>query len=173
MRKLFAAFLVFLMVFSSSAVMAESVDLSAMTADELVSLIDDARLELSKYLPVVADGVVLYEDENIKITLNGEISIEYGDLVVPVIIQNYTDRNLLIGLNNASCNGWDIMEGSLSVNASKKAKDEITFYSAEEDADLTSVDDVEDITCTIRYFDDDDWDYSVESDEPVIWLFAK
>jgi hypothetical protein len=76
-------------------------------------------------------------------------------------------------MNNSSCNGWDIMEGSISVNASKKAKDEITFYGAEEDADLTSVDEVEDITCIIRYFDEDDWNYSVEIDEPVIWLFAE
>ena len=173
MRKLFAAFLVFLMVFSSSAVMAEGVDLSAMSADELVALINDARLELTKYLPAVADGTVLYEDENVKITLNGELSIEYGSLVVPVIIENYTDRNLIIAMNNSSCNGWDIMEGSISVNASKKAKDEITFYGAEEDADLTSVDEVEDITCIIRYFDEDDWNYSVEIDEPVIWLFAE
>lgn len=173
MRKLFAAFLVFLMVFSSSAVMAENVDLSAMTADELISLIDDARLELSKYIPAVADGMVLYEDENTKITLNGELLIEYGNLVVPVIIQNYTDRNLIVSFNNSSCNGWDIREATLSVNANKKAKEEATFYSAEEDADLTSVDDVEDITCTIHYFDEDDWNYSVEIEEPVIWLFAE
>lgn len=173
MRRLFAAFLVFLMVFSGSAVMAEGVDLSAMSADELVALIDDARLELTKYLPAVADGTVLYEDENIKITLNGELEIEYGDLIVPVIIQNYTDRNLIVSFQNASCNGWGVNEGTVSVNANKKAKDKIDFWNAEEDADLTSIDDVEDITCTIRYFDEDDWKYSVDIEEPVIWLFAE
>lgn len=147
------------------------VDLDSMSADELMALIDAAEAKLAEFQPENADNGVLFADDNIKITLNGDLYIEYGILTIPVIVENYIDRNLIIGINDTSCNGWDILEGAISVNALKKAKTEIYFFDAVEAADLESADDVQEISCTIRYFDEDTWDYTVESDGLLTWNF--
>lgn len=172
--KKFVSLLLLVLMLTSTFVYAEAstIDLSAMTKEELIALIDDARLELSKYLPYAEKGTVLYEDEHIKITLNGELELEYGCLLMPVIIENYSDRELLVSFDRSSCNGWDILESATNVSANKKAKTDIMFLDAEEAAELSSVDDVTDITATIHLFDNDDIMWSFES-EPITWLFGE
>lgn len=173
MKKIVCLILVFLLAFGVVAT-AESVvniDLSAMSEDALRELIDAARLELTKYNPIVADGTVLYEDEGITITYTGEMYTEYGSLYVKVILENRTDSNIIIGFDNASCNGWGIMGGTLSAPAHKKVKDEIDFTGAVEDAELSGAEDVEDIECTIHYFDEDTFDTLAETDGTIVWNF--
>ena len=172
MRRLFALVLVSILM-SCSVASAEAIDLTAMSQDELIALIDNARLELSKYLPYAEKGTVLYEDENIKITLNGEITFDdYDNMLVDIIIENYSSYNLLISTDNASCNGWDINSATASVSANKKAKATLDFYDAVIDADLSSVEDVEDITCSIRYFDSDGNGFRFTS-EAIVWNFGE
>lgn len=173
MRRLFAAFLAVLFCLGSSIAFADGIDFSSMTEQELLDVIDMARLELTKYQAYATDGTVLYEDEHIKITLNGDLEMEYASLVMHVIIENYSDKNLIISFDHASCNGWDIYEATASVNAQKKARCDVSFYDAGEAADLTGPEDVEDISCQIRYFDEDDWEFSVDSEEPLVWLFGE
>ena len=173
MRKLTALILALLLAFGGAAAMAEDtqeIDLSGMDASQLVALINQARTALAELLPPVVDGTTLYEDENISITLNGEAYIEYGSLVLPIIVVNHTERNLLISLDNVSVNGWDVSGGTASVSAGKKAKEEFDFYDAEEDAELKDVSELTDVTCTISYFDSDDYDWDVEG-TVVTWTF--
>ena len=40
-----------------------------MTEEQLIALMNSARLELVKYHPSAEDGAVLYEDDNVRITL--------------------------------------------------------------------------------------------------------
>lgn len=173
MKKIACLVLTLLLAFGVVAA-AEStlnIDLSAMTEEALRELIDAARLELTKYNPIVADGTVLYEDEGITITYTGEMYIEYGSLYVKVILENRTDSNIIVGFDDASCNGWGIMGGTLSAPAHKKVKDEIDFTSAAEDAELSGVEDVKDIECSIHYFDDDTFDRLAETDGTIVWNF--
>ena len=175
MKKFAALFLALLMALSMTAALAEgadTIDLSGKTAEELIALIDQARNALAELMPPLADGEVLYEDENVTITLNGAPSIEYGSLVLPIIIVNHTDRNLLISMDNVSINGWDVSGGTTSVSASKKARTEIDFYDAEEAAELKDVADLEDVTGKLSYFDEDDWNWDFEGTS-VTWTFAK
>lgn len=171
MRKLFSLVLALLMLCSCSLAFAAEIDFSGMTQDELLNVIDQARLELTKFLPAVVDGTVLYEDENVKITLNGDIYMEYGALNIPVIVENYTDFDLIIGIEDSSCNGWDVGSATVSVSAGKKAKDEFAYYGADEDAELTSAEEVQDITGTLYYFDTETYDRLYEGETATTWLF--
>ena len=170
MRKLVVMIMVVLMVFGGVAC-AEEIDLSGMTEDQLVALIDDARLELTKYHPSVADGSVLYEDENVCITLTGAPEVDdYGSLMLNVVVENHSDHNLGIVLENVSCNGWAIFDGYVSAPAGKKAKETFDFINAVTDADLASGEDVQDVEGVMRYFDSDTFDNVVDSIH-VAWTF--
>ena len=94
----------------------------------------------------------------------------FDSLNVNVIIENITDSNIIIGFNEASCNGWAIWEATASVPAGKKAKVDLSFMDAVNDAELNDVSDVKDISCTIRYFDEDTFETLCET-EPQTWLF--
>lgn len=154
------------------------IDLTALSDAELQALIDDARRELARRSGGVSasdiceNGSVLYEDASIRITMSGELELsEYDELILPIVIENLTDRNLIISLEHASCNGWEISSPVASVSAGKKARDTFEFYDIVEDAGLTSVEDVQEIEGSIRYFDEDDYDFTVENESTVVWRF--
>lgn len=155
------------------------IDLSGMSDGELQALIDAAKQELAgrtgaapESSDAVGDGSILYEDENLRITMNGVMELnDYGELVINVILENLTERNLIISLENASCNGWDVYEPVVSVSANGKSKDAFEFYDIETDAEISSADEVETIKGQIRYFDQDDYDFTVENSEFVTWNF--
>lgn len=177
MKKIIVMLLVALMVFGGSVVSAEGVDVSAegidlsvMTQDELIALINDARLELTKYLPEAAEKAILYEDENIRLTFTGAELDDYGDLIVKVIVENLSDKNLSIGIDNASINGWAIDIGGVSAPASKKAKDKFCIYDVTEDADLVTAEDLMDIEGDLYYYDSDSYD-RVNEGIHIVWNF--
>lgn len=170
MRRLFALILVALLAFCSTA-SAESVDLTAMSQEELIALIDNARLELTKYLPEATDGTILYEDENVRLTFTGNIEIdEYSSLRLDVIVENFSDHNLAVILQNVSCNGWAIFDATVSVPANKKAKGTFDFMDAASEAELEAPEDVQDIEADLSYSDSDTWD-TVADGMHVNWNF--
>lgn len=171
MRKFLAVFLISLMAFTGSIAVADTIDLSGLTADELQSVIDAARLELTKYHPSVSEGVVLHEDEYIRITHTGVVEIDMiGSLNVGVIVENLSDKNLLISVSNVSCNGWAIWDATASVPANKKAKTSLSFMSAATDAELATVDDLQDIEGDIVLIDESSF-MSVGDTAHVLWTF--
>lgn len=171
MKKLISLFLIALMLLCGVESYAEEIDLSGMTEEQLITLINNARLELVKYHPSAMDGTVLYEDDNVRITLVGSPEIDdYDSLLLHVIVENHTDHNLTVSLRNVSCNGWAIWDAGLSVPANKKIKGDFDFMSAVTDAELESGDDVQDVEADLEYFDSDTWD---DIGEPVhvVWTF--
>ena len=170
MKKVFSIVLAVLMLFGMMAV-AEGVDFSTLSEEELKELIDEARLEMTKYHPLVTEGTLLYEDENITITCTGPLELdEYGYLYVPVIVENHSDKNLSIILQNVSCNGWAIYDGFLDVPANKKAKEQAYFMDAATDAELESAEDVQDIEADLHYYDDETYENVIEPVH-VAWSF--
>ncbi len=171
MKKLVSLVLVAVMLVCGAVVYAEGIDLSAMTEEQLVALIDDARLALVKFHPSAVDGTVLYEDESVRLILVGAPEInEYDNLTLRVIVENMTDHNLMVSLENLSCNGWSISDDSISVPAKKKAKEIFEFYDAVTDAEIEKAEDVQDIEGSLYYFDTDTYDTLLE---PVhfSWIF--
>lgn len=173
MKKFAALVLALFMALGMTAAVAEesdALDLSGKTIDELIWIINQARAELAMRLPPVVDGTVLYQDDNVSITLNGEAYLEDGALFLPIVLVNHTNRNLLISFDDMSVNGWEVAGSTASVNGGKKAKDEIYIFDAEESADLTDLDTLTDIDCTVSYFDEDDYDWEFEG-ASVTWTF--
>ena len=165
MKKFAALFQALILALSMTAALAEesdALDLSGKTIDELIRIINQARAELAMRLLPVVDGAVLYQDDNVSITLNGEAYLEDGALVLPIVLANHTNRNSLISFDDMSVNGWAVAGSSASVMGGKKAKDEIYIFDAEESADLTDLDTLTDVDCTVSYFDEDDYDWEFE-----------
>ena len=173
MKRFVALVLALLMALSMTAALAEesdALDLSGKTIDELIWIINQARAELAMRLPPVVDGTVLYQDDNVSITMNGEAYLEDGALILPIVLVNHTNRNLLISLDDMSVNGWEVAGSTASGGGGKKAKDEIYIFDAGESADLTDLDTLTDIDCTVSYFDEDDYDWEFEG-ASVTWTF--
>ena len=170
MKKIIAMLLVAMMVFGGSVVSAEGIDLSVMTQEELVALINDARLELTKYLPEAAEKTILFEDENIRLTFTGAELDDYGDFGINVIVENLSDKNLIIGVENASLNGWAIDATSVAAPANKKAKECFWIFDATENTDLVTVEDLMDIEADLYCYDSDSYDYINEGIH-IVWNF--
>lgn len=172
MKKIFALLLVVCTMFMSGIAFAEEIDLSAMTEEELWTLIANARMELGKYNPAIAEGEVFFEDENIRITINSEPYIEHENLRIDVIIENFSDKNINISFDNCKINGWDVSGSSLSVTADGKAKDSLNFYDVVELAELSDAAELQDINGVIEYYDSDTYDTIYES-ETLNWMFGE
>ena len=74
-----------------------------MTEDQLIAQINSARLEFVKYHPTAEDEAVLYEDDNVRITLTRSLELDdFDSLLLHVILENHTDHNLMVSLRNVS-----------------------------------------------------------------------
>lgn len=164
MKKFVSVLMVIVSLFSITTAFAS-------TPEELIEIINQARLELTQYYEPVAKGTVLYEDENIKVTATG--SPHFGDFIssflyIDVIVENHSNKNLSIGFENASINGWAIDGTGEAIPAGKKAKGSLEFFSME-NTDITEASEVQEIEGTLYYFDSDSWNRIEE--KPFYWLF--
>lgn len=143
----------------------------ASAPEELIEIINQARLELTQFYEPVTKGTVLYEDENVKVIATG--FPYFGDFIsdflyIDVIVENHSDKNLTIGFENTSINGWAIDGTGESIPARKKAKCNFNFFSME-NTDITEANEVQEIEGTFYYFDSDSWARLKE--ESFYWLF--
>ena len=143
----------------------------AESAQELIDIINDARLKLTQYYEPVKDGMILYEDESIKITAtSGLYQDEWfsGSVRVDVVIENYIDTNLNCSFQEVSINGWTVSGYIGEVLAKKKAKTTIMISSLD-DTDLESIDEIQEIEGIIYYYSDDSWESIGEGE--FYWIF--
>ncbi len=145
-----------------------------MTEEELQSVIDQARLAMTKYHPLVEDGTVLFSDKSVSITYTGNCSIDmFGDFVADVVITNNTNSQILFSLEEASCNGWAVdISVSPKIPAGKKAKGVIRIQDIAESTDITTIDDIKDIEAKIHYFDTTTFNNLIKP-QRVVWNFNK
>ncbi len=161
MRRVIAMMMAAFMLLSGACAAAQGIDLSGMTEAELIALIDAARLELTKYIPDVAEGDVLYEDEYLRVTFTGEIEVDmYGSLLVHIVAENRTEMDLMLTTSSASVNGWAVMDAAAEVPAMKKARIGFDFMDAVRAASIETPDEVKDITGELHYFDTDTWEFT-------------
>ena len=160
-------------LFGEVAAAADSgADLSNMTEEELWNIITSARMELGKYDPIIAEGEVFYEDENIRITLINAPYIEYESLTLDVIIENFSSHNLIVSIEDCKINGWDHYGASVSLVAGSKIRTTLGFYDVVESCELSDVSELQDIVGVISYFDSDTYDDIFTSDT-YTWTFGE
>lgn len=110
-------------------------------------------------VPKPKTDIVLYKDSNIIITSTGDIELDYmGTLEIGIIVENKSSRNITISYDNVCCNDWTLSSLAVTqVPAKKKARDTLSFYNADEDANLESIYDVKTIEMDLAYYDSDTW----------------
>lgn len=110
-------------------------------------------------------GQVLYEKDGIKIVGKYVNESSFWGAGVVLYIENNTDKNVLIQVDNFSVNGFTLSSAifSCDVYAGKKAVDDITLLSSElEENDIKSVDEV---TLKFVIINPDTFDTIAKSDE--------
>ena len=137
----------------------------AATPEELINIIDQARLELMQFYPPVVNGTVLYEDDNVKMTAISapyfdeywSVGDDYGTMHIDVIIENYTNYSIQCLFSEIAVNSWTLNGYAEEVMANKKIKGSISIDYIE-DTDLNSVEEIETIEGVFSYVRSDSWD---------------
>ncbi len=150
------------------ACVAEGIDYASLSDDELHLVISKARNELAKRELNAEKDAVLFEQDGVTVYLTGKDSfeedkydLEYAPLKIGVILINDSDRNIGVNLKNPAVNGWDVSSSlAPSVSANKKAKGVIELNVF--DAEITSLDDLEELEVSFELYDTDSYDTFAE-----------
>lgn len=144
--------------------------------EDLIDIIDEARLLLTIFYPPVAEGSVLYEDKNVKMTAISKPYFEadwspgkdYGTIYIDVVIENYLDTNILCIFPEIAVNGWTMEGYGPDVMAKKKIKTSLMIgYIVE--TDLNSAEGIETIEGIFAYVYPDSWNTIGEGE--FYWIF--
>lgn len=171
MKKLIACAI--LVMFICSCAFADTLD---EIREDLINVINDARLLLTRFYPPVAYGSVLYDDGNVKMTAISQPYFEegwssgddYGTIYIDVVIENYLDTNILCIFPEIAVNGWTMEGYGDDVMAKKRVKTSLMIgYIAE--TDINEAEDIETIEGIFAYVHPDSWITIGEGE--FYWMF--
>lgn len=164
MKKLITIVLALAMILPAVA-MADLPDVSGLSDQELKDLIAACSTELRERNTTEPEGILLFEYEGARIYQTGKAEINIlGYLQIPVAIYNDSDTNLSIGVDNVVCNGWDIMGIGEGASAHAKKKGDLNF--TVDDADVTSVDQIESLRFIWTVTNTDNYRFIYKQQEP-------
>lgn len=149
MKRLFTLLMVLLFAATALPAFAEGTDLAAMTDEELHSLIDAYRNELTRRELVAGEKVVLFEQDGISVYLTGEYKVYGNDdkfLTLEVVVINDGDVEISISADDyhLCINGWDCFTNGIGkVPAGKKLKGELSINLSH--AEISTYEEIEDI----------------------------
>ena len=153
MKKILAVFLAFSLLFSFA--MAESIDFSAMTDEQIRSIIGEAQNELFLRQAHEDGYLLIYDQNDIQLYLTHDCSIKYGEYRIGAVFVNNSDRELAVSFNKCIISGWQITNcvgtGSLSPHAKKKASLDIWDI---KDVGINNASDLKEITIYLNLLDD-------------------
>lgn len=100
--------------------------------------------------------IILADDDNCTVKVTGFDEAGLLGFDVKVFLENKTEKNLMFSLSDVSVNGFMIDPfWASSVAAGKKANETVTFL--ESDFKTNGIEAVEEITFTLRVYDNDNW----------------
>lgn len=171
MKRFVSVFLIALMILSiaSTTVFAEGIDVTSMTDEELHAIVDSARNELAKRELTAAADTVLFDAEGVKMYLTGNSHVSSnGEFAYfEVVVVNDTETEVAVTIDSASINGWDVASnGVYGTSAGKKQKGEMFFHIS--DAEISTIEEIDDLELTFRLFDSDNSKFITETSDPVI-----
>lgn len=131
-------------------------DLSEMTDEELKSLIDEATKELNDRskndggYKTSDEGWIVFDEGDIKITIAGDFAIKewFGTpyLGVQTVIENGSQNEIQVCIDNASINGWQISDDGIWDEPVKSGlKNKATYGLNLNDAGVNNIQDIRDI----------------------------
>lgn len=170
MKKIIALVLVFLSLIPCA--FAEGIDYSSMTADQLTEVIAQARAALASLEEPFTDKCVVYNDHDIKVTITGISKEEYTNWInFAVTVINKSDRKISVIFDDLYINGWKTTHGLFGVSnveSKKNAKEKMQFFSLEEEAEVTKMEEIEDFSFTIKIYDSVNYKTLYQSDPQTI-----
>ena len=132
-------------------------DYSSMSADQLREVIAEARAALAKKIEPFTDKCVVYDENNITVTITGVHPEEYTSWVIfDVTVVNKSESKVTVIFDSLYINGWQIKIGTFSiaeVEARKNAKGKLTFLKLEEEAEVTKMEEIEDFEFIVKIYD--------------------
>lgn len=159
MKKLLSVCLILLMLIAIPCeAFAETPDLSALSNDELRTLIDRARNELASRELRAGGNTLLFDQAGVQVHLTGNNSVVdfggYQYFQLEVVVVNNTATDISIVENGVSMNGMKVsFFGVGGVPAGKRAKDSFKFLLS--DAGLSGMDGIEDIELSLTVLSDE------------------
>lgn len=157
MKKLLA--LILALILSCSVAFAAVPDISGCTDAELQQLIDLARNRLYVNALKIEKDAVLVDRDGILLYMTGEYHT-WGSsnvyLTINCVLVNNNKFEVSVGFETSSINGWEVYgSGTGSCEAGKKKKVELEFELT--DADIKTVEEIEDITFSLYTYNSTDW----------------
>lgn len=109
---------------------------------------------------VIAKDAVVFEQNDVQVYLTGESKVWGSDTVyldLEAVVVNGCSSSVTVSVEECSINGWDIYaSGIYDTSAGKKKKDELTFNLS--DAEISSIEEIEEIEIAFRVYDSDSYD---------------
>ena len=170
MKKIVALALVLLSLIPCA--FAESIDYSSMTADQLREVIVQARAALASMEEPFMDKCVVYDANDIKITITGirkNSSMNWVYFDITVI--NKSENNITVHFSDTYVNGWKVSDDHTYISgldSNKNAHGDIHFTAIEKEAEITEIDQIEDFSFKIQIRNADTFGLLYETDEQTI-----
>lgn len=170
MKKIIALALVFLALIPCA--FAESIDYSSMTAAQLREVIAQARAALASMEEPFADKCVIYDKDDVKITITGfRFDEKKSYLYISATVVNRSSNKINIKLEDAYVNGWQVKDQFLyigDVESKKNAKAEMRLWDLEASAEVTSLEQIEDFAFQVKITDSSTFKTIDKADEQTI-----
>ena len=171
MKKFLTVLLALLLLCGSC--LAEGLNYASMTDAQLHDIVDAARNELTKRELVAAEKTVLFAQDGVTVYMTGDYTIRESSisddiwLKINIVVVNDSGRDVGIDTVNPSVNGWDVSASILSTTTKgKKSKQELTLNV--KDAEVKSLDEIEELEIAFRMFDGET--YKTFAEMPAITL---
>ena len=175
MKKMFSIFLILALLIPAMAF--AEIDWTGMDSSTIQMEIDRARAEiLTRDIKTSDKGTIILDSDGLVVKLT-DFSVEKSWDDTYTLKLNYTVANNSdkpMGFRTDSCylNGWEV-SGSLYSNleAGKKAKEEESFYNVDVDAEVSSIEELEELEMTMLTFDPNT--YMTETDGIKVTVYFK
>lgn len=126
--------LLILVIMLCSCAIADIVDCSSLSNDELMSLINAAKMELSSRT-LINDGLTLYEDDNYSLYATGQYDFKQKNdgakiqLRLEIIFENKTNETVHVFPNACIVDGWTVDISQIGdTEPHTKSRNTMTIY---------------------------------------------
>lgn len=166
MKRLFAVLLAVCLITAGAYADVLTDDWKNATDAELQTAIAEIQAEIQKRGTATQDegSGALYEENGVKITMTGETRLFVDLFYISVIVENDSDRNIMVSVRDASVNGWETSTLSPgTVQAGNKKQADMTFNIGK--AGIATEDEIRNISFYLTILDSDSFELIGETEK--------
>lgn len=166
MKRLFAVLLAVCLITAGAYADVLTDDWKNATDTELQTALAEIHAEIQKRGTATQDegSGALYEENGVKITMTGETRLFVDLFYISVIVENDSDRNIMVSVRDASVNGWETSTLSPgTVQAGNKKQADMTFNIGK--AGIATEDEIRNISFYLTILDSDSFELIGETEK--------